>query len=84
MHVGGQLGRGVIPAGSVLAVVSTEGRTGLRVEPALEDEDGGDLVDHLTPLLLRGVDFAQRAVRGDGGEALVPVDDGDTSNPGLS
>src|SRR5215213_1699563 len=43
-----------------------------RIEPALEDELGGHLIDDLAPLRARHVRLQQRARRRHGGQPLVP------------
>ena len=45
----------------------------LRIEPALEDELRGDLVDDFAAFLHIASDLVERALRGDGGEPLVRI-----------
>src|SRR5262245_57330042 len=45
---------------------------GMRVEPGLEDEDGGGAVDHLAAAPAAEVRLQQRPLRLHGGQPLVP------------
>jgi hypothetical protein len=47
-----------------------------RFHPILEDEDGGELIDHGSALFDGHIGFAEDAIGFDGGQALVPEMDG--------
>jgi hypothetical protein len=51
--------------------------TGLGIKPALQDEDGGDLVDEAAGALVRAAGGGEGSLSFGGGEALVPEVDGE-------
>ena len=41
----------------------------------MENECGGDLIDHFATLLARDIGFKERSLGRDGGESFIPIDE---------